>query len=98
MKSELKQERYGLSKIQGPKGEDWKLPGTLLRKPRGIYIIMHINSGIYLQDLQAGLCVKGGVFTGGYEQDLLDKETDLDISPLLRGLSAKLPYLLPCVQ
>jgi hypothetical protein len=23
-----------------------------------------------LQDLQEGLCVKGGVFTGGYEQDL----------------------------
>jgi hypothetical protein len=44
MKSELKQERYGLSKIQGPRGEDWKLPGTLLRKPRGIYIIIYINS------------------------------------------------------
>jgi hypothetical protein len=59
---------------------------------------MCINSGIYLQDLQAGLCVKGGVFTGGYEQDLLDTETDLDILPLLRGLSAKSPYLLPCIQ
>jgi hypothetical protein len=98
MESELKQERYGLSKIQGPRGEDWKLPGTLLRKPRGIYIIMCIDSRIYLQDLQAGLCVKGGVFIGGYEQDLLDTETDLDMSPLLRGLRAMSPYLLHCVQ
>jgi hypothetical protein len=71
MKTELKQERYGLSKIQGPRGEDWKLSGTLLRKPRGIYTIMYINLGIYLKDLQAGLCVKGSVFIGGYERDLL---------------------------
>jgi hypothetical protein len=60
-----------------------------LRKDRGIYIIMYINSGIYLQDLQAGLCVKGGVFTGGYEQDLLDTEIDLGILPLLRGVKRK---------
>jgi hypothetical protein len=42
--------------------------------------------------------VKGGVFTGGYEQDLLDTEIDLGILPLLRGLSAKSPYLLPYIQ
>jgi hypothetical protein len=71
MKLEIKQEIYGLSKIEGPRGEDWKLPGTLLRKPRGIYTIMYINSRIYLKDLQAGLFVKGGVCTGGYERDLL---------------------------
>jgi hypothetical protein len=33
-------------------------------KRQGIYIIMYINSGIYLQDLQGGLCVKGESFRG----------------------------------
>jgi hypothetical protein len=41
-------------------------------KRQGIYIVMYINSGIYLQDLQGGLCVKGGVFAGGYLVKLQD--------------------------
>jgi hypothetical protein len=32
IKSELKQERYGLLKIQGPRSEDWKLPGLNYEK------------------------------------------------------------------
>jgi hypothetical protein len=65
IKTELMQRRYGLSKIQGPRGENWKLPGALLRKPRGIYIIMYINSGIYLQRTAGGfMCKKWGFLMG----------------------------------
>jgi hypothetical protein len=65
MKTELKQERYGLLKIQGPRGEDWKLPGTLLRKPRGIYTIMYINSRVSLQRSLVGLDLKNLIDLGG---------------------------------
>jgi hypothetical protein len=40
---------------------------------------MYINSGIYLQDLQAVLCVKGGVFTGGYEQVLQETKENKEL-------------------
>jgi hypothetical protein len=64
MKSELKHKRYDCSKVQGPSCRDWKLPGILLRKGRGIYIIMYINSGIYLQDFQGGFICEGESFQG----------------------------------
>jgi hypothetical protein len=66
VKSELKQERCGLLKIQGPRCEDWKLPGTFLRKLRGIYIIMYINSRVYLQRSQVGLDLKNLIDLGGF--------------------------------
>jgi hypothetical protein len=37
-----------------------------LRKDRGIYIIMYINSGIYFQDLQGGFMCERGIFLGGF--------------------------------
>jgi hypothetical protein len=54
MKSELKQERYGLIKIQGPRCRDQELQGSLLQKGRGTYIIMHRNLRVYLQNCQEG--------------------------------------------
>jgi hypothetical protein len=39
-----------------------------------------------------GLCAEGGVFSGCFLEDWQDTETDLNISPLLRGLSAKSPF------
>jgi hypothetical protein len=68
MKTELKQERYGLLKIQGPRDEDWKLPGTLLQKPRGIYTIMYINSRVSLQRSLVGLDLKNLIDLGGFRK------------------------------
>jgi hypothetical protein len=43
IKTELKCARYGENKVGC---RDWKLPGTFLRKHKGIYIIMYINSRV----------------------------------------------------
>jgi hypothetical protein len=46
------------TRLKGPCCRDWKLAGTFLRKLRGIYIIMYINSRAYLQRSQVGLDLK----------------------------------------
>jgi hypothetical protein len=65
IKTELKHGRYGLLKIQGPRCEDWKLPGVELRKGRGIYIIMYINSGAFLQKAAGGFMCRSWGFLRG---------------------------------
>jgi hypothetical protein len=48
MKTELKQERYYCSKVQGPSCRDWKLPGLNCEKTG------HIHNYVYkLRDLLA---------------------------------------------
>jgi hypothetical protein len=89
MKSELKRKRYGLLKIQGPRGEDWKLPGTLLRKPRGIYTIMYINSRVYLQEVQDGFMSERGILLGGFKEDCQDTDLDLGITKNPKGPDVK---------
>jgi hypothetical protein len=71
IKTELKRERYGLLKIQGPRRRDQELPGSLLWKGRGIYIIMYKTRGFTCKNVGKGLCAGGGVSAGGYEQDSL---------------------------
>jgi hypothetical protein len=53
------------TRLKGPCCRDWKLPGTFLRKLRGIYIIMYINSRAYLQRSQVGLDLKNLIDLGG---------------------------------
>jgi hypothetical protein len=45
-------------------------PGLTVKR-QGIYIIMYKNPRIYLQNRGKGLCARGGVSPGGYEQDSL---------------------------
>jgi hypothetical protein len=44
IKTELNVGDMDKSRLKRPCCRDWKLPGTLLRKLRGTYIIMYINS------------------------------------------------------
>jgi hypothetical protein len=92
MKSELKQERYGLLKIQGLRCRDWKLLGIFLRKLRDIYMIMYINSRAYLQRSQAGLDLKNLIDLGGFCK-IARHRTNLMVTGKGKGLDAKQPGL-----
>jgi hypothetical protein len=94
MKSELKRKRYDRSKVQGPSCRDWKLPGTLLRNPKGIYIFMYINSRADLQEVQDGFRSEWGILLGGFKEVCQDAKIDLEISECHKGLNAKPPSLL----
>jgi hypothetical protein len=41
-------------------------------KRQGIYIIMYINSGIYMQEVQGGFMCERGVFSWGFKEDCQD--------------------------
>jgi hypothetical protein len=91
IKTEQKQERYGSLKIRGPRCEGQELPGFKLRKGRGIYIIMYINSRVILQDIQGGFMCESGIFLGGSMEDSQDFGLDLGITWNPKGLDVKQP-------
>jgi hypothetical protein len=91
IKTDLKQERYGLLKIQGPRCEDQELPGFELRKGRGIYIIMCINPKVILREVQGGFMCERGIFLGGFMEDCQDSGLDLGIRGKHGGLNRRCP-------
>jgi hypothetical protein len=91
IKTEQKQERYGSLKIRGPRCEGQELPGFKLRKGRGIYIIMYINSRVILQDIQGGFMCESGIFLGGSMEDCQDLCLDQGITWNPMGLDVKQP-------
>jgi hypothetical protein len=88
MKSELKHKRYGLLKILGPSCERLGTSGALQRKPRGICIIMYINSRAYLQRSQVGLDLKNLIDLGGFCK-IARHRTNLMVTGKGKGLDAK---------
>jgi hypothetical protein len=62
-----------------------------LRKDRGIYIILHANPRVILQEVQGGFMYGRGIFLGGFKEDCQDTETDLTISGNPKGLNEKQP-------
>jgi hypothetical protein len=46
-------------------------PGLTVKR-QGIYIIMYIKSGIYLQEVQGGFMCERGIFFGSFKVDCQD--------------------------
>jgi hypothetical protein len=67
-------------------------------KSQGHIHIYEYKLGDSLARSLGGFMCERWCFHRGLSARFTRHRTDLDILPLLRGLSAKSPYLLPCVQ
>jgi hypothetical protein len=82
------------TRLKGPCCRDWKLPGTFLRKLRGIYIIMYINSRALLAKGPEWMESGESKRFKGLLQVWQDTRKGSRVTEKNTGLSAKSPHVI----